>query len=118
MVTIGPTEGRSLVPPPVSHLTVDPLMSVRSVRPSCSDAHTLLRDVREERDGVRERLGRGVRIDASLGPGGRLDAKVFAVRDPLVSLQLIARRRFFFFQAEDGIRDYKVTGVQTCALPI
>src|SRR5256885_11921070 len=24
----------------------------------------------------------------------------------------------FFFQAEDGIRDYKVTGVQTCALPI
>src|SRR5256885_14965508 len=25
---------------------------------------------------------------------------------------------FFFFQAEDGIRDYKVTGVQTCALPI
>src|SRR5256885_6763839 len=26
--------------------------------------------------------------------------------------------RFVFFQAEDGIRDYKVTGVQTCALPI
>src|SRR5688500_20053255 len=25
---------------------------------------------------------------------------------------------YFFFQAEDGIRDYKVTGVQTCALPI
>src|SRR5256885_10221127 len=24
----------------------------------------------------------------------------------------------FLFQAEDGIRDYKVTGVQTCALPI
>src|ERR1022692_3056198 len=24
----------------------------------------------------------------------------------------------FFFQAEDGIRDYKMTGVQTCALPI
>src|SRR5256885_3609947 len=34
----------------------------------------------------------------------------------------IVRRRLlqyvFFFQAEDGIRDYKVTGVQTCALPI
>src|SRR5258706_5630527 len=36
------------------------------------------------------------------------------------------RRRFsrlidsciFFFQAEDGIRDWSVTGVQTCALPI
>src|SRR5258707_11445663 len=28
------------------------------------------------------------------------------------------RRPFFFFQAEDGIRDIGVTGVQTCALPI
>src|SRR2546430_8642218 len=27
-------------------------------------------------------------------------------------------RRYFFFQAEDGIRDLTVTGVQTCALPI
>src|SRR6267154_2354526 len=27
-------------------------------------------------------------------------------------------RDFFFFQAEDGIRDGRVTGVQTCALPI
>src|SRR5256885_8508402 len=30
----------------------------------------------------------------------------------------VTSRIFFFFQAEDGIRDYKVTGVQTCALPI
>src|SRR2546430_1985106 len=28
------------------------------------------------------------------------------------------RRSAFFFQAEDGIRDLTVTGVQTCALPI
>src|SRR5256885_8440585 len=34
-----------------------------------------------------------------------------------VVLQM-GRGTFFFFQAEDGIRDYKVTGVQTCALPI
>src|SRR2546430_4443164 len=27
-------------------------------------------------------------------------------------------KRIFFFQAEDGIRDLTVTGVQTCALPI
>src|SRR5256885_12421059 len=33
-------------------------------------------------------------------------------------LVLICVFVFFFFQAEDGIRDYKVTGVQTCALPI
>src|SRR5256886_5467354 len=32
------------------------------------------------------------------------------------SLRLISS--FFFFQAEDGIRDLTVTGVQTCALPI
>src|SRR2546427_12271640 len=32
---------------------------------------------------------------------------------------MVARREFvFFFQAEDGIRDLTVTGVQTCALPI
>src|SRR5256885_9759340 len=31
---------------------------------------------------------------------------------------LLQRLSIFFFQAEDGIRDYKVTGVQTCALPI
>src|SRR2546430_9465047 len=30
----------------------------------------------------------------------------------------MSRVCFFFFQAEDGIRDLTVTGVQTCALPI
>src|SRR2546427_2497260 len=30
----------------------------------------------------------------------------------------MAKVLFFFFQAEDGIRDLTVTGVQTCALPI
>src|SRR5439155_15878839 len=39
----------------------------------------------------------------------------------VVFSQLLQRaivRSFFFFQAEDGIRDGHVTGVQTCALPI
>src|SRR5947208_1484042 len=31
---------------------------------------------------------------------------------------MFATHGFFFFQAEDGIRDDLVTGVQTCALPI
>src|SRR3989449_3246211 len=40
-----------------------------------------------------------------------------------MSCGCLVRRRswclfFFFFQAEDGIRDVAVTGVQTCALPI
>src|SRR2546430_3267816 len=33
-------------------------------------------------------------------------------------LQALFRVAIFFFQAEDGIRDLTVTGVQTCALPI
>src|SRR5690606_40388507 len=34
------------------------------------------------------------------------------------AIELIAALTRFFFQAEDGIRDFHVTGVQTCALPI
>src|SRR5688572_32254456 len=33
-------------------------------------------------------------------------------------MMLLVSVFFFFFQAEDGIRDLTVTGVQTCALPI
>src|SRR5262249_56723913 len=32
--------------------------------------------------------------------------------------EVCCRTLSFFFQAEDGIRDWSVTGVQTCALPI
>src|SRR5256885_9581789 len=38
--------------------------------------------------------------------------------DSIPYISSCCRLLFFFFQAEDGIRDYKVTGVQTCALPI
>src|SRR5690554_7115625 len=38
--------------------------------------------------------------------------------DPSTTIQPIAERVRFFFQAEDGIRGADVTGVQTCALPI
>src|SRR5205823_9395982 len=42
-----------------------------------------------------------------------------AVLRNLISLIVLTNvRRYFFFQAEDGIRDKLVTGVQTCALPI
>src|SRR2546429_3161786 len=37
---------------------------------------------------------------------------------PCGSRRRVASLCFFFFQAEDGIRDVAVTGVQTCALPI
>src|SRR5215217_8924446 len=41
-----------------------------------------------------------------------------ASRGLVVWVYLRAHGLFFFFQAEDGIRDIGVTGVQTCALPI
>src|SRR2546430_9995049 len=41
-----------------------------------------------------------------------------SVRFWYVSISTVCFVFFFFFQAEDGIRDLTVTGVQTCALPI
>src|SRR5215469_6544750 len=46
--------------------------------------------------------------------GRRRNAQAAAACSACISL----RSSFFFFQAEDGIRDLYVTGVQTCALPI
>src|SRR5256886_4120553 len=43
---------------------------------------------------------------------------VFEVLSVLISGYTLVGVFFFFFQAEDGIRDLTVTGVQTCALPI
>src|SRR5690606_40626194 len=43
---------------------------------------------------------------------------VFKVEDRGVLFGVRATLLYFFFQAEDGIRDFHVTGVQTCALPI
>src|SRR5205823_10643945 len=40
------------------------------------------------------------------------------VVEELVRFAIVQRSCVFFFQAEDGIRDKLVTGVQTCALPI
>src|SRR2546429_821812 len=45
-----------------------------------------------------------------------MDTRRHAVRCVFVLLRTLVL--FFFFQAEDGIRDVAVTGVQTCALPI
>src|SRR5260221_8870673 len=49
-------------------------------------------------------------------PAPRVLAKPKTAYDVTVKLEF--RRVVFFFQAEDGIRDHCVTGVQTCALPI
>src|SRR5256885_9039441 len=51
-----------------------------------------------------------------LAPSAKLEPPIAAL--PLQPSDCVDLMRFFFFQAEDGIRDYKVTRVQTCALPI
>src|SRR2546430_866597 len=43
---------------------------------------------------------------------------MFGVEMGLLTMRDVDLILFFFFQAEDGIRDLTVTGVQTCALPI
>src|SRR2546429_33539 len=48
----------------------------------------------------------------------RVRTQVASLRDNRAYLWLALAIGFFFFQAEDGIRDVAVTGVQTCALPI
>ena len=53
-----------------------------------------------------------------LNPGAAL---VFLLAGPatnIASLSMVYKMLVIFFQAEDGIRDDLVTGVQTCALPI
>src|SRR5690349_3124268 len=44
--------------------------------------------------------------------GGRVPGHVY------IDFEYVEDSGYFFFQAEDGIRDLYVTGVQTCALPI
>src|SRR2546430_3834827 len=64
-------------------------------------------------------------IDSSTSRQAEIDITVHyfyhsVVDDPrwCLLLHMCAVFIFFFFQAEDGIRDLTVTGVQTCALPI
>src|SRR2546430_4205916 len=61
-------------------------------------------------DAVSRRGDEVRRLDGQPMHGLPLDVEVIEVRKRIVE--------FFFFQAEDGIRDLTVTGVQTCALPI
>src|SRR5690606_40665354 len=44
--------------------------------------------------------------------------EVYVFGEPTLDHEMFRHNRIFFFQEEDGIRDFHVTGVQTCALPI
>src|SRR2546426_510098 len=59
-----------------------------------------------------------VLADVGLAPGWRRSSVCRRLICWIAGGSSYCRLFFFFFQAEDGIRDYKVTGVQTCALPI
>src|SRR5205823_11266816 len=56
--------------------------------------------------------------DAECSVGKRRAGDAMLVADPTYHADRERFAGFFFFQAEDGIRDKLVTGVQTCALPI
>src|SRR2546430_13083696 len=56
--------------------------------------------------------------DRGDAPGAKLLDDPVELRDLVRLDQVAVVGYFFFFQAEDGIRDLTVTGVQTCALPI
>src|SRR5256885_3197891 len=65
----------------------------------------------------------GTKCSSACYPGNSADsssASTTSTRSPGCRTRRPCTRpsTLFFFQAEDGIRDYKVTGVQTCALPI
>src|SRR5215471_17068159 len=82
---------------------------------------------------VVDQLVIGVARNDGKGPLFPTDERVEIVRDEIAHLEngdservevrafdtlLVNFVLFFFFQAEDGIRDLYVTGVQTCAIPI
>src|SRR2546429_7230500 len=48
----------------------------------------------------------------------RKDYATMGLKQAALEIESDSSVLFFFFQAEDGIRDVAVTGVQTCALPI
>src|SRR5256884_6259908 len=64
---------------------------------------------------MRRRGGGSQRSLRRVGPGTR---SVCGGGARVAQIDETVRTVFFFFQAEDGIRDVAVTGVQTCALPI
>src|SRR5256885_9535378 len=64
---------------------------------------TLTADVNADSESIAAWIMATYKVGGQVQPGQNLDQ---------------CDHSFFFFQAEDGIRDYKVTGVQTCALPI
>src|SRR2546430_1747158 len=53
-----------------------------------------------------------------VGEEGRSRWSPYHLKKKAYTKGIIRSTCFFFFQAEDGIRDLTVTGVQTCALPI
>src|SRR5256885_2853754 len=71
-------------------------------------------NIRDARNKIAECKPQSLVIALRLGVGDSLEF-VKALKAERHGVLILV---YFFFQAEDGIRDYKVTGVQTCALPI
>src|SRR5256884_444583 len=73
-------------------------------------AESALKDIRDEYNYPKKK---GIKDECSR----LLEASTMKSRRGF-AIQRLMNAMLFFFQAEDGIRDVAVTGVQTCALPI
>src|SRR2546429_6127462 len=94
-------------PPEYVSWKPDPAL-VRAYRATC------------EADPARAAVVSGLSADGQLALyAGLLRARLHDIQlQRWVRTGVISKAWLFFFQAEDGIRDVAVTGVQTCALPI
>src|SRR2546430_2552610 len=95
------------------------------VVPRCRDsvAYLARRSMRRGCRAKRVRLSirarrAAVTVERADDAGLSRDAAVVGEKQRQVAQRSLIASFFFFFQAEDGIRDLTVTGVQTCALPI
>src|SRR5258706_1927767 len=59
-----------------------------------------------------------IRLGTMIAGDTELGVRLVSILLALPMSWAVYRTAAFFFQAEDGIRDWSVTGVQTCALPI
>src|SRR5256885_8072057 len=97
----------------VARLSLNKLIQDGRIHPSSIEE--VVKETNEEMEKHIMEVGKQAVQDAGINP---IHEKLMHLLGRLRFRTSYSQNVLFFFQAEDGIRDYKVTGVQTCALPI